>query len=65
MPSSPTTFALRVDWFGGQISLYPLLGCSLVAWMAIELMSRWYEGAQARASSHSAPMDDRAQQVGS
>jgi len=33
--------------------------------MAIELMSRWYEGAQARASSHSVPMDDRAQQVGS
>ena len=45
---SPAVFALLVDQFGWQISLYALLGCSMVTWIAIELMSRWYEGAQAR-----------------
>ena len=45
---SPTAFALLVDWFGWQISLYALFGCSLVTWMAIELMSRWYEGISSR-----------------
>jgi MFS family permease len=49
---SPSAFALLVDWFGWQISLYALFGCSLVTWMAMELMSRWYEGAQVRARSH-------------
>ena len=46
---SPAVFALVVDRFGWQISLYALLGCSMVTWVAIELMSRWYEGAQVRA----------------
>lgn len=46
---SPAAFALLVDWFGWQVSLYALFGCSLVTWIAIELMSRWYENAQARA----------------
>ena len=46
---SPAIFALLVDQFGWQISLYALLGCSLATWAAIELMSRWYKGAQARA----------------
>ena len=46
---SPAIFALVVDRFGWQISLYALLGCSMVTWVAIELMSRWYEGAQVRA----------------
>ena len=45
---SPAIFALVVDRFGWQISLYALLGCSITTWVAIELMSRWYEGAQAR-----------------
>jgi len=49
---SPAAFALLVDWFGWQISLYALMGCSLVTWLAIELMSRWYEGALGRARSH-------------
>jgi len=49
---SPSAFALLVDWFGWQISLYALFGCSLVTWMAMELMSRWYERAQVRARSH-------------
>ena len=49
---SPAIFALLVDQFGWQISLYALFGCSLVTWIAIELMSRWYEGAQARARNN-------------
>jgi MFS family permease len=48
---SPAIFALVVDRFGWQISLYALLGCSIVTWVAIELMSRWYESAQ-RAHTH-------------
>lgn len=51
---SPAVFALLVDQFGWQISLYALLGCSLMTWIAIELMSRWYTGAQVRARDHSA-----------
>ena len=48
---SPAIFALLVDQFGWQTSLYALCGCSLLTWMSIELMSRWYQGAQARARS--------------
>jgi MFS family permease len=46
---SPAAFAFLVDRFGWQTSLYALFGCSVVTWMAMELMSRWYEGAQLRA----------------
>jgi MFS family permease len=46
---SPAIFALLIDQFGWQPALYALLVCSLATWAAIELMSRWYEGAQARA----------------
>jgi MFS family permease len=46
---SPAVFALLVDQFGWQVSLYALLVCSLATWAAIELMSRWYKGAQVRA----------------
>ena len=46
---SPTLFALMVDAFGWQASLYTLLGCAILTWLAIELMSRWYEGARAGA----------------
>jgi MFS family permease len=46
---SPAIFALLVERFGWEISLYALFGCSVVTWIAIELMSRWYESAQARA----------------
>src|SRR5262245_16165991 len=45
---SPAIFALLVDQFGWQISLYAMLGCSIATWVAIELMSRWYVGAQSR-----------------
>ena len=48
---SPAVFALLVDQFGWQVSLYGLFGCSLVTWIAMEMMSRWYEGAQARSRS--------------
>ena len=48
---SPAIFALLVDQFGWQTSLYALFGCSLLTWMSIELMSRWYQGAQAHARS--------------
>jgi MFS family permease len=48
---SPTIFALLVDQFGWQISMYALFGCAVITWFAIEAMSRWYEGVQARAGS--------------
>ena len=48
---SPAIFALMVDRFGWQISLYALMGCSLVTWIAVELMSRWYATAQSRGRS--------------
>jgi MFS family permease len=51
---SPTLFALLVDQFGWQISLYALFACSIATWIAIELMSRWYQGAQAQARSGAA-----------
>jgi MFS family permease len=43
---SPTLFALIVDLVGWQISLYALLASSVLTWLAIELMARWYEGAR-------------------
>src|SRR5215470_14439256 len=39
---SPTLFALLVEQFGWQISMYALFGCSVITWIAIEAMSRWY-----------------------
>jgi MFS family permease len=45
---SPAVFALLVDRFGWQVSLYAMMGCSIATWVAIELMSLWYEGAQLR-----------------
>jgi MFS family permease len=50
--ASPTVFAWIVDrwgWRAARLSL--LIGCS-AAWVAMELMSRWYEGR--RAASHPA-----------
>jgi MFS family permease len=44
---SPAAFALLVDQFGWQVSFYVLLGCSAATWIAIELMSRWYEKTRA------------------
>ena len=56
--ASPTVFAWVVDrwgWGPGRLSL--LVGCS-AAWLAMELMSRWYErqrAAVARVDGHAAP----------
>jgi len=46
---SPAIFALLVDQFGWQTSLYALFACAIGAWISIEVMSRWYQGAQLRA----------------
>ena len=43
---SPALFAFIVDYVGWQNALYALLACSILTCLAIELMSRWYEGAQ-------------------
>lgn len=44
---SPALFALIVDQVGWHNALYALLACAILTWLAIELMSRWYEGARA------------------
>ena len=46
---SPALFAFIVDWIGWHSAIYALLASSIVTWIAIELMSRWYEGTRARA----------------
>lgn len=46
---APTVFAFVIDILGWQTSLYLLLGLAMLTWLAIELMSRWYEATQARA----------------
>jgi MFS family permease len=56
---SPALFALIVDQIGWHNAIYALLGCSLLTWIAIELMSRWYEGAQARARVAAAALPGR------
>jgi MFS family permease len=43
---SPALFALIVDQIGWHNGLYVLLASSILTWIAIELMSRWYEGAR-------------------
>jgi len=43
---SPALFAVIVDQVGWVTALNALLGCSVVTWLAIELMSRWYERAR-------------------
>ena len=46
---SPALFALIVDQIGWNRAIYALLGSSILTWIAIELMSRWYEGTRERA----------------
>jgi len=43
---SPALYAVIVDQVGWDNATYALLGCALVTWVAIELMSRWYERAR-------------------
>jgi hypothetical protein len=40
---APTVFALLVDRLGWQSSLYVLLACAVTTWIAMEMMSRWYQ----------------------
>ena len=55
---SPAIFALLVDQFGWQVSLYALFGCSMATWIGIELMSRWYTNAQAQTRTRSGEVAD-------
>ncbi len=41
--ASPTIFALIVDRWGWQTAELALLATSAASWIALELMSRWYE----------------------
>jgi hypothetical protein len=45
---SPAAFALIAERIGWENGVYALLGCAVLTWVAIELMSRWYEGASRR-----------------
>lgn len=46
---SPTVFALIVEQIGWQNAFNALLVCAILSWLAIELMSRWYERTRASA----------------
>jgi MFS family permease len=46
---SPAAFAYIAEQVGWENAVYALLVGAVVTWVAIELMSRWYEGAQAAA----------------
>jgi hypothetical protein len=49
--ASPTIFAWIVDrWGWGTARMSLLVGCS-AAWLAMELMSRWYERQRATAAT--------------
>jgi MFS family permease len=48
---APTIFALLVDSLGWQASLYALLACAITTWVAMEMMSRWYQQTGALRSS--------------
>ena len=52
---SPTVFALIVDQIGWHPAFYVLLACSIMTWIAIELMSRWYERRRAAVVGASGP----------
>jgi len=41
--ASPTLFALIVDSSGWKAAEWSLIVCAAAAWIAMELMSRWYE----------------------
>ena len=57
---SPALFALIVDQVGWQNALYALLACAILTWLAIEMMSRWYESArQQRGAGVQAPDSPR------
>ena len=41
--ASPTLFALIVDAWGWQVAQMVLIAAAATSWLAMELMSRWYE----------------------
>ena len=41
--ASPTLFALIVDGWGWHAAQVVLVACAATSWLAMELMSRWYE----------------------
>ena len=43
---SPAAYALIVDWIGWHNAIYTLVASSVLTWVAIELMSWWYQRAQ-------------------
>lgn len=52
---SPALFALIVDQVGWHNGFYVLLACSILTWIAIELMSRWYDSSLRAHHSGGAP----------
>jgi len=46
--ASPTLFALIVDHAGWKAAEWSLIVCAAASWIAMELMSRWYERRRAR-----------------
>jgi Major Facilitator Superfamily len=46
--ASPTLFALIVDHAGWAAAEWALIACAAASWIAMELMSRWYERRRAR-----------------
>ncbi len=48
---SPTIFALLIDRWGWQTAEIALLACGTAAWLAMELMSRWYKSSQRRSGA--------------
>jgi len=46
--AAPTLFALIVDHAGWQVAEIALLTCAAASWIAMELMSRWYERRRAK-----------------
>ncbi len=42
--ASPTLFAMIIDRWGWHAAEYVLLGCAAASWLAMEAMSRWYDG---------------------
>jgi MFS family permease len=47
---APAVFALIVDWFGWHNAIYTLVAASVLTWIAIEVMSWWYNRAQKEAT---------------
>ncbi len=49
--ASPVVFAAMIDTVGWQVAETALLVCATAAWLAMELMARWFAAAQRRPTS--------------